>query len=740
MNGLHGATLKTARATVAFSTAIALFLLILAAPCARAVDESDLLPVDQAFALNAKVIDRNTIAFDWTIAKGYYLYRERMGAMPVDAAFKADPVHLPEGIHKHDPFFGNVQIYHDHVTATLTGIAANTVGAANFIVKYQGCADAGVCYPPQKRTLHLILPAQGATAPGAGNTVANPPAITSPLAALTGHNTAKLAGVDTLPLPSEQAFGFEAIVDTPNSLLLRFTPAKGYYLYRDKTSFAIDGSEATVQPGRPQWPPAQQRHDEHFGDVAVYTDLVEVPLPLLRQGAGAQRITLNVVMQGCQIDGICYPPMRRSVALDLPAADSTTAIAPSTPINDSASRISLLAALLLAIVGGLILNLMPCVLPVLSLKALSLVQSGETRSKARKHALWYSAGVMVSFAALGGIAIGLRQAGLALGWGFQLQQPLVIATLAYLMLAVGLALSGVYQFGAGVAGVGQKLTEHSGPAGDFFTGVLAVVVASPCTAPFMGPALAYAFAASTAMAIAVFLALGLGLALPFLLIGFVPALASRLPKPGAWMETLKQVLAFPMYLTAAWMVSILAAQRGSDAVLYVLTGAVALALGVWLWERGRYSTRQHTVRAVAVLALLVAALPLVAIERLPTLAARAPEQGNVAYSAAKLAELRSKGEIVFVDITADWCITCKANERAVLSRPAFVDAMRKAGAVYMVGDYTDVDQPITDFLSEHQAVGIPLYVMYPRGGGEGEVLPNILTQSIVDDALLRASK
>jgi thiol:disulfide interchange protein DsbD len=400
----------------------------------------------------------------------------------------------------------------------------------------------------------------------------------------------------------------------------------------------------------------------------------------------------------------------------------------------------LLTALLLALGGGLILNLMPCVLPVLSLKALSLVQSGESRGRARKHALWYTAGVMVSFAALGAIAIGLRQAGQALGWGFQLQQPVAVAALAYLMLAIGLALSGLYQFGAGVAGVGQKLTEKSGPAGDFFTGALAVVVASPCTAPLMGNALAYAFAAPTGYAIAVFLALGLGLALPFLLIGFVPALASRLPKPGAWMETLKQVLAFPMYLTAAWMVSILAAQRGSDAVLYVLAGAIALALGAWLWELGRYSKRQNTVRTIALFALLLAVLPLFAIQRLPPLAARVAEQGTVAYSADKLAELRGKGQVVFVDITADWCITCKANERAVLSRPAFINAMRDAGAVYMVGDYTDVDQPITDFLAAHHAVGIPLYVMYPRGGGEGEVLPNILTQSAVDEALARATK
>ena len=734
-----------------FTAALGVLLAIsnVYAPTARAVDESDLLPVDQAFALSAKAVDHGKIELNWTIAKGYYLYRERMGAVPADAAFKANPLQLPEGIHKHDQFFGEVQIYHDHVTATLTGAAASGVDAADFIVKYQGCADAGVCYTPQKRTLHIALSAGAvATTVGPGIASANPTSNTDPLVALTGRNDAKLVGTDTLPMPPEQAFGFEAIVATPNRLLLRFTPAKGYYLYRDKTSFRIDSDGALTLPGEPQWPVAQQHHDDHFGDVAVYFDQVEVPLPLQRTNASAQKITLQATFQGCQTNGVCYPPMQRRVTLDLPSggAVSSEAMAihglpPGIHRPAGAASISaLITALLLALGGGLILNLMPCVLPVLSLKALSVMQAGESRARTRSHALWYTAGVLVSFATLGALAIGLRQAGLALGWGFQLQQPLVVAALAYLMLAIGLSLSGVYQFGAGVAGVGQHLAEKSGAAGDFFTGVLAVIVASPCTAPFMGTALAFAFASSTAMAIAIFLALGLGLALPFLLIGFVPALASRLPKPGAWMETLKQVLAFPMYLTAAWMVSILAAQRGADAVLYVLAGAVALALGAWLWERGRYSARQHTVRAFGLLALLVATLPLMAIQRLPALAARVAEQGTVAYSAAKLAELRGKGQVVFVDITADWCITCKANEKAVLARPAFQDAMRKAGAIYMVGDYTDVDQPITDFLAIHHAVGIPLYVVYPRGGGDGEVLPNILTQSIVDDALARATK
>jgi thiol:disulfide interchange protein DsbD len=386
-----------------------------------------------------------------------------------------------------------------------------------------------------------------------------------------------------------------------------------------------------------------------------------------------------------------------------------------------------------------ILNLMPCVLPVLSLKALSLSQGHETRAKVRLHALWYSAGVMLSFAAVGALAMALRKAGLALGWGFLLQQPVVVAALALLMFAIGLSLSGVFQIGAGFAGIGQKLTEKSGPAGDFFTGVLAVVVASPCTTPLMGGALAYAFAAPPLLAISVFLALGFGLALPFLLIAYVPALAARLPRPGAWMETLKQLLAFPMYATAAWLVSVLASQRGHDGVLYLLFGATVLALGLWWWERERYSDRRAA-RAFAALIVLVSLWSLLEIHRLPpankfTVA----DTAVLAFSPAKLAELRAQHRIVFVDMTADWCVSCKTNEKLVFSRPAFRAALDAANAVYMVGDYTNVDDDITAFLAAHHWPGVPLYVVYPASGGEGEVLPTLLTQGMVDAALERAA-
>src|SRR5690606_21136433 len=244
-------------------------------------------------------------------------------------------------------------------------------------------------------------------------------------------------------------------------------------------------------------------------------------------------------------------------------------------------------------------------LPVLSLKALSLASGDGSRSGARRQALWYTAGVLASFAALGALALGLRQAGLALGWGFQLQQPLVVGLLALLMFALGLSLSGLWHMGGRWTGVGHGLATRSGPAGDFFTGVLAVVVATPCTAPFMGAALAWAFTAPAVIALAVFLALGLGLALPFLLIGFVPALARALPRPGAWMDTFKQVMAFPLYLTAVWLAWVLAKQLGADAIGLWMVAAVLVALAAWAWNRSRINGRVWAT-SLAVVAMLAA--------------------------------------------------------------------------------------------------------------------------------------
>ena len=790
--------------------------LLVAAP-ARAIDESDLLPVDQAYVLSAEAAGPDSVRVHWKIADGYYLYRHRTSVAAISPGATAGALRLPKGEPHEDEFFGKTETYRGDLVATLPDIGGVT-GSVTIKVKYQGCADAGLCYPPQSRMLTVALPGAAAAADDGG------PSDFNPLARGTGPGGGLFAGGKAAPLPEEQAFGFEAIAGDGDTLLLRFTPAPGYYLYRDRTRFRLDADG--IAPGKPQWPAGRSHRDEHFGDVIVYFQPVDVALPLLRTKPDAQTVTLRATFQGCQNDGICYPPMTRSVRVALPrghvrsaaaAADAatttaatagsatagsatagsaatddapaaTTAADVATPADaasvdtatadaaasattadpgaaasdappaqaDAASdataagptlfglRPNLVLALFAALLGGLILNLMPCVLPVLSIKVLGLVESGESAQRRRAHALWYTLGVLVAFGALGALAMALRHAGVALGWGFQLQQPLVVAALGLLMFVFGLSLSGVWEVGGRWTGVGHGLASRGGPVGDFFTGALAVVVAAPCTAPMMGPALGWAFAASTGAALLVFLALGLGLALPFLLIGFVPALGRRLPRPGAWMDTFKRVLAFPMYLTALWLVWVLAKQRGADAVGWWGLASLALAFAAWAWTHARMQGGRAA-KVAALLAIVAALWPLRAITTLPPAsaardAAPASTDGrHVAYSAQRLADLRRAGRVVFVNMTADWCVTCKVNEKAVFSRDGFRDALEKADAVYMTGDWTDVDPEITAFLQRYKAVGVPLYVVFPRGGGEGTVLPTVLTPGMAEDALAKAA-
>jgi thiol:disulfide interchange protein len=763
-------------------------LLAVALPAAGAVDETQLLPVDEAFALQARAPARDRIEIDWTIADDYYLYRHRTSVRVVEGGFEAGPLQLPAGKRHVDEFFGEVETYRGRLAAVLPGTAAGDAGTLVLEVKYQGCADAGVCYPPQTRRLDVALPASGDADPGFASLGRSLAGGAGAAPVLPGTDAAGRA--QALPLPPEQAFGFEAIADGGERLLLRFTPARGYYLYRDRSSFRVEGADG-IAAGEPRWPAGTAHRDEHFGEVVVYFDQVDVPLPLKRRTPAAATIRLVATFQGCQDEGICYPPMTRSVEVALPAAGAPPAPAAATAADagpgpggvppageaaggatasapadaggagdgaiasrdasgDNAARTrppsgaglpagGAIGALVLALLGGLVLNLMPCVLPILSLKVLGLAQSGEGRQRARSHALWYTAGVLVSFAAIGALVLALRAGGQALGWGFQLQQPWFVAALVYLMFAVGLALSGVFTMGGGLGNLGHALASRSGPAGDFFTGVLACVVASPCIAPFMGGALAFAFTAPPWLALLVFLALGLGLALPFLLVGLVPALADRLPKPGAWMETLKQVLAFPMYLTAIWLLWVLGKQRGVDAMALVAVGLVVFALALWWFERRRW--RGGRLGSALALALAVLALaPVWKVGSLPPPQQATTGQLSEPWSPERLQQLREEGRVVFVNMTADWCVTCKANERRVLSQPAFRAALAQAGASYLVGDYTNADPRIAAFLDAHRAVGVPLYVVYPRGGGEGEVLPVLLTGDIVASALERAAR
>jgi len=417
------------------------------------------------------------------------------------------------------------------------------------------------------------------------------------------------------------------------------------------------------------------------------------------------------------------------------------AAAPVAVAGDGLGLATLLGS---AFLGGLILNLMPCVFPILAMKAIGLAGlAGRERSAVRAHAGSYVLGVLLGFAALGGLLIALRSAGMAAGWGFQFQSPVFVAATAWLLLAVGLNLSGVFEVGGRCAGIGGRLTTLGGHAGSLFTGLLVVVVATPCTAPFMGAAVAAAAVSPPATTMAIFAALGLGLAAPYGLLGLAPGLARLLPRPGAWMLTLKQALAFPMYGAAVWLAWVVSEQAGSTGVLVVLSGAVLVGLAAWLLGL----TQQGGSRAGRTVAGSVAALSMVAAAALlatPASFADGPDRavagqgtdgqgtadGITPYSADRLAALRADGRPVFVNMTAAWCVTCIVNERVVLATDAVRQAFAERGVTYLKGDWTSADPAITEYLRARGRDGVPLYVYYPPAG-DAVVLPQILTVDLV---------
>ena len=390
--------------------------------------------------------------------------------------------------------------------------------------------------------------------------------------------------------------------------------------------------------------------------------------------------------------------------------------------------------LLFAFLGGLILNLMPCVFPVLAMKALALVRlSGIERRAVRAHAVWYAAGVLSAFAVLAAVLLAVRAAGGVAIWGFQFQSPVFVAITAWVLFAVGLSLSGVFAVGNTMTGLGQELTARGGHAGSFFTGLLAVVVATPCTAPFMGAAVAAALSAPAAVAVATFLVMGLGLAAPYMLLALVPGLARFLPRPGRWMEVLKQALAFPMYAAAAWLVWVMTRLGGSDGVEATVAGLVLVGFAAWAYgaSQGAEGRGRWLGLGAAAAALLGAAAVLPGLTAAMPDAKAASVAGEEPFSSARLAALRADGRPVFVDMTAAWCVTCLVNERIALSPPAVRDAFARNHVAYLKGDWTRQDPDITSFLRAHDRDGVPLYVYYPAGDGTPKVLPQVLTEAMV---------
>jgi thiol:disulfide interchange protein DsbD len=400
-------------------------------------------------------------------------------------------------------------------------------------------------------------------------------------------------------------------------------------------------------------------------------------------------------------------------------------------MNESSMTLGL--ALLFAFLGGLILNLMPCVLPVLAMKALALAnQSGAARTEMRAEGLAYGAGAVISFFALGLLLIVLRAGGAEIGWGFQLQEPFVVAGFALLMFAVGLNLSGVYEINPVAAG--DALARRGGSVGAFFTGVLAVAVAAPCTVPFMAAALGFALTQSAPVALGTFAMLGIGFAAPFMLLGFWPGLQRVLPKPGGWMVTMRQALAFPMYGAAVWLIWVLAQQTNATGVVAALSALVLFAFSMWLWSTTRtLQTRGRAIGTLATLIFLIASFSCLATLRegsSKVVAAGAPLKltGAEPYSEAKLSELRASHRAVFVDATAAWCITCLVNEEAVLTQPAIQSAFAANHVALLVADWTNRNPEVTSLLEAHGRSGVPLYLYYAPDQDQPKVLPQILTE------------
>jgi thiol:disulfide interchange protein DsbD len=426
----------------------------------------------------------------------------------------------------------------------------------------------------------------------------------------------------------------------------------------------------------------------------------------------------------------------------LAAAPVASSAASAGMVTSAAPQQSVAFAFVLALVGGILLNLMPCVLPVLSLKALALAEHSHDRAQARRHGVLYFAGTLTCFVALASALLALRAAGEALGWGFQLQVPWVVAALAMLMTVMGLSLSGVFELGSKWMGFGQSFTEGSNGRSAFFSGALAAVVASPCTAPFMGPALGFAITQPVPIALGVFAALATGLSLPVVALSFAPVLGRWLPRPGAWMERFKQVLAYPMYLTAIWLLWVLGRQLGADGMALALLAVVALVFGLWLWSSstGKWLGKTAAAASLATAIFIVFSLPHAPAAEGDS-SARSADASQVwrPWSAQALGDLRSQGKPVLVNMTAAWCITCLANERVALSSSEVHERLKSLGVQYLKGDWTHRDAEITAYLARFGRNGVPLYVVYPSGNGEPEILPQLLTPALVEAALERAA-
>ncbi len=586
---------------------------------------------------------------------------------------------------------GRVQLTRTVVVGGAPGAAPPPAAAAPTApagVDAPGAAPPPVAGAP---TAPAGVDAPGAAPPPAAADAPTPPAEVGPLLA---------AAERALPVPLPASWRLEGVLD-----------ASAFYL-RIQLNEAEEGLRAHFVPLEPN----------QIENAAAQQSSVTGSQLFLNLRRSEQLVKDISRLRGLLVLTAPERPTR-SFAVDIQlgamkeAAPILEAPAPAKAAPPPVAPLPLWTALLFALLGGSLLNLMPCVFPVLSIKALGIVElSVLDRKKARGHALAYTAGILASFWALAGLLIALRYTGQQIGWGFHLQSPRFLIGLCALLFMLGLNLLGVFEIGIGLTQLGQVAVGRHGYAGAFATGVLATVVATPCAAPFMGTAVGFALSQPAAIALLVFTLLGIGLALPYVLLLWIPGLRRILPRPGAWMESFKEAMGFLLFATVLWLAWVLGGQTGVDGVVALLGGL--LLVGVAGWMLHRWAERRWVTVAAVALMLAGAILPgtQVAIGRSAASQALAAD-GELAwesFSPAKLAAYRSSGKAVFLDFTADWCVACKVNERVVLRSQAVQARLRELGVVTMKADWTSYDPLITKTLAEFGRHSIPFYVIYGR--------------------------
>ena len=716
--------------------------LLLAGASACAQDVPGLLPVEQAFIVEAHADDRSSVKFDFKIAKDYYLYRKQIKTKAVTPTLTLNALDLPAGEQKHDEFLGDVEVYHHDFSATQHLRAPRDVDQIAIELRYQGCheVDPKICFPPQKVIQMLALPAVAAAADSS--------APASPTTALSAPANS-LFGNDQ-PLPAEQAFVYEAIATGPNEVLARFTMPKGYYLYRDKTSFASADKGVTV--GAPKWPAGKQHTDENFGTTTVYFDQVEVPLPLTRANTGAQTLALTANFQGCKEGSVCYPMMERSVNVALPAGAAnapTSTSAPAIaaagtttpPSSDSQLQKALSGSLWLVFgvffLAGLGLAFTPCVFPMIPILSGIIAGAGENLSTRRAIVLSvvYILANAVIFT-IAGVIAGL--AGKNLQAAFQ--TPWVLWSFAGLFVLLALSMFGFYElqlpssWQSKIANVSNRQSGGS-LIGVAIMGALSALIVGPCVTPPLAVAVLYIAEKHDAVlgGFALF-ALALGMGAPLVVFG--ASAGKLLPRAGAWMDAVKAVFGVTFLALAIWMLS-----RVLDTTwIMLLSGLLAVASAIYLGALERVpegaSGWRTLWKALGVALLIAGAAELIGAaagsnDLLRPL--RGVGSGATSTTTAKaetlpfhkiksladvdreLAAAKTAGKPAMLDFYADWCVSCKEMERYTFTNPEVQKAL--ADFVLLQADVTANDDTDQELMKHFHIVGPPDTLFYGADGG-----------------------